>query len=247
MTRPFVIVVATDWAFRSCCQGALVAAGYRVATPTTREGAEYFLASDYPPDVVVFSAREGWREALGEAILHAARPPAVAIVARCPDERLGGTRPVEEAVQHALEQLASRSIEWRDGLALGVELIDAPHRAQLMLLNALESALRTGGQQEATDRLEQVQKHTQSHFADEESLMQLHGYREREEHAREHARLLGELGELGELAVGDARDKPLLVPRVVLSLRDWLEGHIMTLDRALVDHLARDPAPRNGG
>ncbi len=49
MFRPFVIVVADDWDFRNCCRGALVAAGYRVATPTTMDAAEYFLTSVYPP------------------------------------------------------------------------------------------------------------------------------------------------------------------------------------------------------
>jgi len=243
MTRPFVIVVATASGFRSCCRDALVSAGYRVATPTTREGAEYFLASAYPPDVVVFSKRERWNEVLGDAVRHSVRRPAVVVVARCPDEKLGGTRPLEEAVQQAVEQLASQSSAWREQLVLGVELLDAPHRTQVALLNTLESAVRAGRHAEAVDRLDDLQKHAQNHFVDEESVMQLHGYRAREEHTREHETLLDEIGALAARCAGD--ELPLM-PRVVLSLRDWLEGHIMTLDRAFAVHLARDPASPNG-
>lgn len=242
MTRPFIIVVSDDWGFRSCCRDALVAAGYRVATPTTRDGAEYFLASAYPPDVVVFSARERWEEVLREALRRAVRPLAIAVVDRCPDERLGGTRPLEEAVRTALEQLASASIEWRDELTLGVEPIDAQHRAQLALLNAVGGAVRAGRRQDGMGRLKELQVHAEAHFSGEESLMQLHGYQDCEEHAREHARLLDELG---QLAVSWAGHDPPPAARVILSLRDWLEGHILTLDRALAHRLARDPASRN--
>jgi hemerythrin-like metal-binding protein len=240
MTRSFVIVVADDWGFRSCCRGALVAAGYRVATPTTRDGAEYFLASAYPPHVVVFSARERWEDVLREAIPDAVRPPAIAVVDRCPDEKLG-TRPLEEAVQAALEQLASEPLAWRDDLTLRVELLDAPHRAQLALLNALERAARSGRQQDGIDRLQELRIHAKAHFAGEESLMQLHGFPDREEHAREHARLLDEIG---QLAAHWARDDPPPTAWFVVSLRDWVEGHILTMDRALAARLGRGPASR---
>jgi len=238
MTSPFVIVVATDWGFRSCCRGALAAGGYRVAAPTTREAAEYFLASAYPPDVVVFRARERWNELLAGAIRRAARPLAVAVVDRCPDERRGGARPVEEAVRHVLEQLASHPLGWRPALASGVELVDAPHRALVALLGALEGAARAGRPRDAIDLLGELRAHTETHFVAEESLMQLPGYLERDDHAREHARLLGELGQLAQRCAGDAAPP---MSRVVLSLRSWLEGHMMTLDRTLARHLAASP------
>jgi len=239
MTSPFVIVVANDWAFRSCCRAALAAAGYRVATPTTREAAEYFLASAYPPDVVVFRARERWNELLAGAIERAARPLGIAVVDRCPDEKRGGTRPVEEAVHSALEQLAGRPLGWRSELTSGVELVDAPHRALVALLSSLESAVRARLPREAMELLRELEAHTEKHFVSEESLMELRGHRDREDHAREHARLLGELGELAQRCAGD---EPPPMSRVVLSLRHWLEGHMMTLDRALARELSPAPA-----
>jgi len=242
MFRPFVIVVADDWDFRNCCRGALVAAGYRVATPTTMDAAEYFLTSVYPPHIVVFSARDRWQESLREGIQRTVRPIAIAVVDRCRDERLGSTGPLEEAVRAALEQLVSEPMAWRNDLALGVELIDTPHRAQVALLAALEGAVRAGRSQGAVNRLQDLRTHMEAHFSGEESLLQLHGCHAREEHAREHARMLDEIRGLEARWAGD--DLPAIAP-IILSLRDSLEGHIRTLDRALARHLARDPAPRN--
>jgi hemerythrin len=238
MPRPFIMVVSGDWGFRNRCRGRLGAAGYRVAAPTTRDAAEYFLASAYPPDVVVLSARERWEETLRDAPRSAIRPVAVAVADRHAEERLAGAGSLEETVRAALEQLASAPIEW-DGLTLEQELIDAPHRAQLAALAAVEDAIRSGRRQDGRDRLHELEIDARSHFEGEQSLMRLHGYEDREEHVREHARLLDELG---QFAVRWTEGEPQPPFRVILSLRDWLEGHILTLDRALAHHLARTGA-----
>src|SRR6266498_3774627 len=103
MFRPFVIVVADDWGFRSRCRGALIAAGCRVAAPTTMDAAEYFLAGVYPPHVIVF--RERWQGLLADTIRRAIRPVRIAVLDRGPDDRSGGTGALGEAVAAALERL----------------------------------------------------------------------------------------------------------------------------------------------
>jgi hemerythrin len=239
MIRAFVIVVADDRDFRNDSRRALVTMGCRVAAPTTREGAEYFLASVYPPHVVVVSAGERWQEILRDPIQRTVRRVAMAVVDRCRDERRGAGALVE-SVRAALEQLISEPMAWRDDLSFGVERIDAPHRAQVALLAALEGAVRAGRRQNTVDRLRELQAHTEAHFSGEESLLQLHGGHDLEEHAREHARMLDEIRELEARWAGD--DLPAIAP-VILSLRDSLEGHIRTLDRALAHRLAPQGAP----
>ncbi len=102
MAGEHVMVVIDEWEFRGLCRDALVAEGYRVTTPTTAEGASYFLDSSKPPDAVLLAASEQWADALRDGIARAVPCPVVAIVGPPEDAEHDDPHAIPEAVERAL-------------------------------------------------------------------------------------------------------------------------------------------------
>jgi len=116
---------------------------------------------------------------------------------------------------------------------LGLESMDATHREFAALVNRLAEA----GSGEFGVLFAELIEHTRAHFAAESVLMEASGFPARAEHEGEHARVLGEMEQIGRrvqrgvLAFGRAYVRE--------RLPEWFALHLASMDAALTVHLAR--------
>ena len=123
---------------------------------------------------------------------------------------------------------------------IGVPEIDHGHLDLVNVLNDLNMAVMSNKPANITDQLlVKLTSHIQTHFQQEERLMDEYGFFESDtcrnnDHKKEHQRLLEELGFLkdkfdhgGEMAV-------------LHSLKGWLLSHISNMDRQLGDFISQN-------
>jgi hemerythrin len=116
-------------------------------------------------------------------------------------------------------------IEWREGWALGIDLLDEQHRQMVVLLNLL---FESDNPVPVGERLDDLIAHLRRHFHTEEVFLRSIDYPDAEEHRREHAIQLAEfidlrrsLGRSGivELEMGDRE-----------AIRQWFFDHVIAAD-----------------
>ncbi|HPE89436.1 MAG TPA: hemerythrin domain-containing protein [Spirochaetia bacterium] len=111
---------------------------------------------------------------------------------------------------------------WRAEYELGIAAMDAQHRRIFGAMDEVTGAADSG----ATSVLERLEVLLSDHFSDEEALQESVGYPGREEHAREHDELLGELsGYMGRVRAGDS------VPGLADFMKDCFIRHTLLEDR----------------
>lgn len=120
-------------------------------------------------------------------------------------------------------------VEWSTALSVGIDEIDAQHRALIDLINEMQDALaRDLPRKEQLAVLARLAEYTKIHFAVEESLMRILGYPDYEQHRSQHEGLVRSMLDLQRrLDAGDASiDEGLM-----RHLRHWLLDHILNSDR----------------
>lgn len=126
---------------------------------------------------------------------------------------------------------------WSESMQLGIESIDRQHRWLVDATNRLHATLHDGNGQ--PDRavigeiLEGLVDYTMNHFVLEEELFQRFGYAETAEHKAEHDGFTAKAMEL-LLQFEDGAD---LGSEALDLLKNWLQHHIMKVDRAYVPFL----------
>ncbi|MGE5514974.1 MAG: bacteriohemerythrin [Bacteroidota bacterium] len=114
------------------------------------------------------------------------------------------------------------AIEWHDGLAVGVDFMDADHTDAAAQINNMAAS---GGTQRIA-ALEAFIHHCRDHFAREEAMMEKTGFFALHCHRDEHVRVLAELGiVLLRLKGGNAQDDYFAI-----TLPNWLMNHRNTMD-----------------
>lgn len=115
---------------------------------------------------------------------------------------------------------------WSDALIVGDPLLDAMHREFVELIAALEAA-DDAAMLAAVDT---VIAHTQAHFRQETTLMQIHGFAPIHCHDSEHAQVMEVMLAVRErVAAGEAGFGRTLAP----ALMEWLQHHVPTMDFVL--------------
>jgi hemerythrin len=152
-------------------------------------------------------------------------------------------------------------IHWQDNWTLGIDLMDAEHRALVDGINQLAerfaapvggaaaspaglggAALDVVGVSEAAARqhadliaaLEVLADHAREHFKHEETLMRSLDYPELASHRSEHALLLAEFVEM--VRDLERQDVTWLDADTMEALYHWLVGHMVGADRDYADH-----------
>ena len=111
------------------------------------------------------------------------------------------------------------------------------HEIQLKLLQAIEN----GVTQQVTEKdlaalVEQLLEYTNVHFLSEQLLMRMYNYPAYQEHQQHHDELVTQIRALQQrLNSGNGEETAALV----ISLRDWLTGHIEQHDAAFTRYLER--------
>lgn len=126
-------------------------------------------------------------------------------------------------------------IVWDEQHSVRVRQIDDDHKGMIALVNELHDAmkLRKGGD-EIARILAALIARTRDHFASEERLMINHDYGGYPRHKAEHERLLQEISVLEKrFAEGDL----LLSFGIMLYLKGWALGHVLSYDKAFGAYL----------
>lgn len=125
--------------------------------------------------------------------------------------------------------------EWNNSYSVGIDSIDAQHRALFGIAAELHSALTAGKGSVITGQvLDRLVQYTMSHFAHEEHLMRLHDYPDLAAHKAEHDSLTRQVAEFqAKVRAGRAS---ISVP-LMHFLGEWLRNHIERCDRKYAPHL----------
>jgi hemerythrin len=127
-------------------------------------------------------------------------------------------------------------MQWTEGLAVGVRLIDDQHKELFRRINSLEEAIRKAECKYTIDgTIQFLAEYAVSHFGEEERFMVEHSYPEYEQHREQHKIFLDALDKLKKEAsrpriTGSSYDLSVETNRVVV---DWIISHIMRVDKKL--------------
>jgi hemerythrin len=121
---------------------------------------------------------------------------------------------------------------WSQKLNLGNAALDREHHLQIALASSLVDAMERGRPLLARRLLEQLDGYSRAHFAGEELLMDLAGYRLLGTHRQEHQAVLSQLEDIRYLHERGEYD--LAVP-MVLDLVSGLASHISVSDRRFAE------------
>ena len=126
-------------------------------------------------------------------------------------------------------------MQWTNEILIGIDEIDAQHRALAEGIALLESAVAKHERWSVVhSALVQLVDGLRIHFAVEESLMRIHGYPEIERHAAEHQAFAERLRQLQALSLSmDVSED------TIAFVQDWKREHIVKSDK---HYAARLPA-----
>jgi hemerythrin len=117
-------------------------------------------------------------------------------------------------------------------------IVDQEHNAQLVLLDALETAIRDDHEHAALyESFQKLVDHTNLHFLSEQLSMREHAYEAYEAHVAEHERLMEEIRDIRANLESANKTNPR---ELIAALRRWLVVHMETMDHALEEYLKQD-------
>jgi hemerythrin len=131
---------------------------------------------------------------------------------------------------------AMPTIAWNEALTLDHPHLDGTHREFIDRLGALEEAVANAPGQ-VTEVLDELLRHTETHFAQEEQWMAQIGFSDGNCHAGEHRDVLELMREVRRRHVVQA-DLPL-VGQLVAAIDQWFAMHAPKHDAGLVQVMAQ--------
>ena len=123
------------------------------------------------------------------------------------------------------------SLQWRDGLSVDNDVIDADHKSLIEIANRVEMSLGTDDRQQLTDALANLCTYAADHFAREERIASAGGYAQLPALNRSREALTKSLEQL-QAQIGQERTTHA-VDRFVARLRSWLVDHVIKEDLLL--------------
>lgn len=126
-------------------------------------------------------------------------------------------------------------IDWTPSLTLGIEAIDASHRAIIGTLNAIIAARHTADRANLAKLLEQLGNETAGEFEVEEALMKSCGYDNTKAHTEEHRKFLDEFSN----QIDEWREHRISSELLCRFMYHWLGHHIADLDTPLAEAIRK--------
>ncbi len=120
-------------------------------------------------------------------------------------------------------------IDWTEELSTKVRTFDDQHKRLIGLVNDLHESMAQGKGKDVMEKtLLGLVDYTKTHFAAEEEMMTRHKYLAYLSHKAEHDKLTKQATDLlAKLHAGE----PVMSVHVMRFLKDWLEQHIMKIDK----------------
>lgn len=126
-------------------------------------------------------------------------------------------------------------IQWGPKYSVNIKEIDSQHQKLMTLINQLYDAMTAGHGKEALGKvLNELTNYTVGHFAYEEKLFAQYGYPETTAHKTEHVKLVQQVSELKQKFDSG---KGQITMEVMNFLKDWLNNHIMVVDKKYSEFL----------
>lgn len=128
-----------------------------------------------------------------------------------------------------------KKIVWASKLDVGVEAIDAEHRALVELYNSIIEISPSRDRVQLAKLLEQLGNATAAHFETEDKLMAQIEYEDAAAHQKEHQELLQEYGH----QVNDWRENHISSEMLCRFMYGWLLRHVIAADQPLGEAIQR--------
>lgn len=130
--------------------------------------------------------------------------------------------------------------QWTEEMSVGVELLDADHRALINWINQLERTSEKAAQEiHWDDWFRKLNNYVRFHFSREEKVMEACGFQAISDHRRDHHRFEQGLAALEEHYRTGVEGTSL--ERLLELLHHWLQDHILVTDRQYVPCVALNP------
>jgi hemerythrin len=127
-------------------------------------------------------------------------------------------------------------IKWNEFYSVNIEEIDSQHKKLINLINRMYDAMKAGRGGEALSAvLTELVDYTVYHFETEERLFIQYGYAEYEAHKIIHDDLTRRARELKDQL---DRGNNLITMDVMLFLSNWLNVHILEVDKKYSPYLS---------
>ncbi len=126
-------------------------------------------------------------------------------------------------------------IIWEDRFSVGNEKIDSQHKSLVDLINKLEEIEQKGGQ--LSQVFEQLDNYVQTHFREEEKLLQLADYDDLEAHKLKHQEFETWLHSVKVVYKSAGPNAHYITATVNHFLQEWLVEHILKSDMAYKGHI----------
>jgi hemerythrin len=122
-------------------------------------------------------------------------------------------------------------IKWTEEFRLGIDQVDAEHKALIELINGLYDVMQVGADYvQIVEILGEIYSQIAVHFAHEEDLMRESGYTRYEEHREDHETLLDDLREIMDEVEADGSFDEI---ELSSDLNRWFVDHFRTHDAKL--------------
>ncbi len=133
----------------------------------------------------------------------------------------------------------SELFSWKDDYATGCEIIDNQHKKLFDIINELFTAFEGAFAESQVPRiLKELEEYTIYHFSTEERLFVEKNYPLKDQHKQEHDHFIQKIRKF-KLDLESGQNN-LLAFDVMITLKDWLIGHILGSDHKYIPYLCKN-------
>ena len=120
-------------------------------------------------------------------------------------------------------------VTWSDKFSVEIPSIDEQHKKLVAVINELYNAMKTGKTKEQMGKIvKDLVDYTKYHFSYEEKLMEKAGYKDIEEHKKQHVAFVEKITKTYD----DYKNGKLIMSIDICNfLQDWLIHHIQGTDQ----------------
>jgi hemerythrin len=129
------------------------------------------------------------------------------------------------------------SLEWREQLSVGNDLIDSDHKYLIGLINRIEESMATMNRGQLTEGLDSLSRYSLTHFALEEKIADGVHYPQIPRLHESHEALLGKLEQVRQEL--DEDWTPTSIEHFIALLRAWLINHVIKEDLLMKPFLSK--------
>ena len=120
------------------------------------------------------------------------------------------------------------TLQWRDGLSVGNDVIDSDHKYLIEIINRVEKSLGRNDRAGLTNSLDSLVHYSKTHFSAEEKIAHAVGYTHVPRLHDAHEKLIDKLDQI-RAEIGDEWSSAS-VEHFTELLRDWLINHVIKED-----------------